>query len=289
MIPVMEVNTGDVELRKEKAESMFNDSLKDAKAVEEYSILHEELLEAENKQAWDLGARPDPTSGSYRIEEKAAAIVKAVRDYEREFVFGNLPSEAIPLKSTRDMGGQFLTNKKRINERSKLFEIANLVPKGGLLHLHFNSELFPDQLLEKARDMPTMYIRSIRPLRNEEDLRETEIVFNVMDPAKVVEGVDIFSEGYPGDAANWRFETMKFKVWMKWSDFQTSFEQQFGADHRNNHDDPVFHLPQGSRDDEARCCGASPAVKLTSAEVWLKSKMVLSEAEAYGPDQTVNG
>ncbi|KAH6641988.1 hypothetical protein C7974DRAFT_301599 [Boeremia exigua] len=288
MIPVMEVNSGDVESHKASARAEFDAALEDDESNKKYLTRHEELLDAEDKNAWDRSARPDPASESYQKEIKAAAIVQAVRNYEREFVFGNLPSEAIPGKNTLDMGGQFLTNKKRINERSKLFEIANLVPKGALLHLHFNSELHPEQLLYKARYMPTMYIRSIRPLLKEEDLQETEIVFNVMDPEQVQEGVDIFKPDYPGTATNWRQEEMKFKVWMKWSDFQTGFDEHFSEGHHDNHDEPVFHQPPEPEDD-ARCCGASPAVKLNRAEVWLKSKMVLSETEAYGPDQTVNG
>lgn len=288
MIPVMEVNSGHVESYKAKARIMFDEAVKDAESAEIYTTRHEELLEMEHKSAWDSGARPHASSPSFQKEQEAAAIVHAVRNYEREFVFGNLPSEAIPGKNTRDMGGQFLTNKERINKRSKLFEIANLVPKGALLHLHFNSELHPEQLLEKARDMPTMYIRSIRPLLTEEDLQETEIVFNVMDPELVESGVDIFDADYPGDATNWKTPEMKFKVWMKWKDFQDRFDERFSENHDDNHDDPVFHHPPEPEDD-ARCCGASPAVKLTRTEVWLKSKMVLSTAEAYSPDQTVNG
>ena len=292
-IPVMELNNGDVQSRKDKARAMFDEAVESADVLQKYDVLREELLDSEDGNAWDRGSRPDPKSDSFKEEEAkkeefAAAIVRAMRDYERAYVFGNLPSEAIPGKNTLDQGGQFLTNKERINKRSKLFEIANLVPKGALLHVHFNSELHPEQLLEKARDMETMYIRSIRPLLTEEDLKETEIVFNVMDPQQVEKGVDVFSSDYPGNATNWKTPEMKFKVWMKWIDFQKGFDERFAENHHDNHDDPVFHQPLEPEDD-ARCCGASPNVKLTRTEVWLKSKMVLSPLEAYGPDQTVNG
>jgi adenosine deaminase CECR1 len=287
-IPVMELNNGDVESRRVKARAIFDEAVESADGLENYAVLHQELLDSEDENAWERGSRPDPKSDSFQKEELAAAIVRAMRDYEREYVFGNLPSEAIPGKNTLDQGGQFLTNKERINKRSKLFEIANLVPKGALLHVHFNSELHPEQLLEKAREMPTMYIRSIRPLLTEDDLKETEIVFNVMDPQQVEKGVDVFSVDYPGNATNWKTPEMKFKVWMKWIDFQRGFDERFAENHHDNHDDPVFQQPPEPEDD-ARCCGASPNVKLNRTEVWLKSKMVLSPLEAYGPDQTVNG
>lgn len=287
-IPVMEADTGDLESRKAKIRNIFDEALEDTDGNNEYSAKHEKLLDAEDSNSWERGARPDPGSESYRKEERVAALLRAVRDYEREFVFGNLPSEAIPGKNTLDMGGQFLTNKERINTRSKLFEIANLVPKGALLHVHFNSELHPEQLLEKCRKMDTMYIRSIRPLLTEDDLKETEIVFNVMDPDQVKKGVNIFSADYPGNATNWKTPEMKFNVWMRWIDFQTGFDENFSKNHQDNRNDPAFQQPTEPEDD-ARCCGASPNVQLNRTEVWLKSKMVLSPEEAYGPDQTVNG
>lgn len=219
-------------------------------------------------------------------EKSAAIIVRAMREYEREVVFGNQASEAIPGKETRDMGGQFLTNKDRIDHRSQLFQVARKVPKGGLLHLHFNAELHPERLLVRARSIKSMYIRSIRPLLTQEDLDKTEMAFNVLDKNRVTKGVDIFSKKYIGNATNWKpTSPAKWDVWMPWEKFQEDFEKHFPGQYLNTRKQDI---PEG-----LTCCSpvAEPysEVELSPAEKWLKSKMVLSEEDAYGMTQTVNG
>lgn len=131
-----------------------------------------------------------------------------------------------------------------------------------------------------------MYIRSIRPLQTQEDLDLTETVFNVLDRDKVEKNVDLFSPGYPGNATNWRTEEYKWKVWMLWSDFQVKFNEKFGAKYTQQEETTSTKTPS--------CCAeeghAEPGHEsLRPAENWLKSKMVLSEKEAYNSTQTVNG
>lgn len=254
--------------------------LPDASAV--YSDKHSKLLNVEADHAWDGLAR----SSADEFELRAATIIHAMREFERRVIFGNLPSEAIPGPETLDMGGQFLTNKERIETKSKLFEVAQLVPKGALLHLHFNAELDPEQLLAQAREGEMknhMHIRSIRPLITEEDLAETEMVFNVLDPSKINQDVDIFSKEYPGKATNWKEEKMQASIWMKWTTFQKEFEERF----------PNKVKQQGTVASTQKpvrlCCGNPPLIELNPAEAWLKSKMILSSEEAYGQTQTVNG
>lgn len=271
------------DFEKAAAEAIFDAALGNVSDVNEYTSIHTEFLRAEEANAWDREARPKPTSRSKddQIEKRAANIIWAIREYERRVTFGNLPSEAIPGPDTRDMGGQFLTNKDRIDAESKLYEIAKMVPKGGLLHLHFNAELHPERLLEQARDMKNMYIRSIRPLLTQEDLDLTEIVFNVLDPDKVEPNVSIFSPDYPGDATNWKLEDWKWRVWMPWSDFRTEFDKRHSKKYKQQEDTIFVESPT--------CCAEPGQLSLHPAENWLKSKMVLSQEEAYGYTQTVNG
>jgi adenosine deaminase CECR1 len=276
------------DINKMEIRDVFDAKLGLTEGVDAYVKAHHQLLKEEEDDAWDRDVRPRATSRSkskFEMTEKTAAlIIHAVREYERRVTFGNLPSEAIPGPETLDMGGQFLTNKKRMETESKLFDIAKLVPKGALLHLHFNAELDPERLLEQARTMKDhMYIRSIQPLVTTEDLDKTEMVFNVLDPEEVDPEVDIFSPDYPGTATNWRQENMKAKIWMKWSDFQTRFTEKFPKQ-REQQRDPI--LPE----EPLRGCCADPGlIDLNAAENWLKSKMILSPDEAYGYNQTVNG
>jgi adenosine deaminase CECR1 len=283
-IPSMEPKIIDTEAEPVSARTFFETALGDLKAMNEYAAKHNQLIQRENETAWDRDARPKPTSRSQndKDEQEVANIIRALRDYERKVVFGNQASEAIPGKETLDMGGQFLTNKERINGQSELFKIAHRVPKGGLLHLHFNAELHPERLLQKARDMDRIYIRSFRPLLTEKDLDETEMVLSVLDPEKVVKGVNIFSKDYLGNATNWKSEEMKWRVWMPWEQFRGEFPTHFPQKYVQPRQDPTSLNPT--------CCGEPGAdIELSPAEYWLKSKMVLSETEAYAFDQTVNG
>lgn len=296
-VPAAEAEAGTMDTPSEDALAIFNAALGDDHELKNYNNAYDALLAVEAETAWDHDARPKPASRSRskkdreereadEIEREADAIIRAMREYERKNTFGNLPSEALPEPWTLDMGGQFLTNKDRIEKESILYQIAGRVPKGALLHLHFNAELYPEALLKEARSMPNMYIRSIKPLLTEEDLDTTEVVFNIMDEDKVEKGVDIFSPEYPGTATNWKLDDWKFKVWMKWSDFQKGFDEIFSNE---NHLPDELSLPNSSSEHEDHSCGMEKRVALNRTEKWLYKKMVLSEEEAYGPSQTVNG
>jgi adenosine deaminase CECR1 len=263
----------------------FNLVLKDAKASEEYGQYRRDLLKVEEENAWDREAKPksDSTSEQDRVEQRAALIVHEVREYERIVTFGNLASESLPDVEDQDMGGQYLTNKQRIDTESKLFEISKMVPKGALLHLHFNAELHPEVLLVRARTMKNMYIRSIQRIQDERQLATTELIFNVLDPDTVNPNVDIFSMDYPlittpGDLKK---EDFQKQIWMPWAKFQDEFEKRFPGQYRQQEPETFREGPHH--------CGDVVPLALRPAENWLRSKMVLSQEEAYRPDQTVNG
>ena len=174
------------------------------------------------------------------------------------------------------------------------------MPKGALLHLHFNAELHPERLLKKAESMKNMYVWSKRSLRSEEDLRETEMVFDVLPSS--VRSSNIFSRTYKGtdsegieswkaekeharsgdcSAANCRICKDGYKAYMKWSEFKKKFKKRFGDQYRQ---------PESERLATGNRFKSEPKiVELDPAEHWIKQKMVLSEFEAYDPSQTVNG
>ncbi|KAJ4356606.1 uncharacterized protein N0V89_004641 [Didymosphaeria variabile] len=244
------------------------------------------LVKKELEEAWDyLASTLDPPPK----QKVVADIIRLIREFERRYVFGNVPSEDIPAEGTLDMGGQFLTNKSRIEQHSILFQIAKKVPKGALLHLHFNAELNPERLLEQARTMgDNMYVWSIRPLLDEKDLRETEIVFKIVP--ETTRDSNIFDRQYAGKGKvkgadgsvkdNWRHPEYSDRVWMKWQTFRDAFKKQDFA--RQYKKDEKKRADDGIGEDSTK-------VTLDAAENWILSKMVLSETEAYDPSQTVNG
>jgi adenosine deaminase CECR1 len=165
-----------------------------------------------------------------------------------------------------------------VRRKSKLYKIAREVPKGTLLHLHFNAELDPEQLLEQARETENLYIRSTRPLLERADFQLTEMAFDVLDPNKVVPDVSLFSPDYPGTATNWKEVVWKWKVWMPWRQFREEFGKKFFMQHKNQ----VVRK-------ETQDCSEPGHTTPGLAEKWLKSKMVLSKKDVYGCSQTVNG
>lgn len=250
---MVDVSSNDVKL---DSDETFLSSLKDVgNAAQKYDIQKQELRQRELETSWDYPARLSASED----EKKAATIIWKIREDERDNLFGNRASEAIPGPETLDMGGQFLTNKTRIEECSRLFQIAKRQPKGCHLHLHFNAELTPNALMEKARQAPNMFIRSTEPLVDGEpgtgkspSYSTTELVFNVM--AEDTTAVNIFSPEYNG-----AFRPRGSTPWMRYRDFITEYEARHNKDGND------------------------------TAEKFILSKMVLVEEEVYGNSQTTNG
>ncbi|KAI7186072.1 hypothetical protein KC352_g22483, partial [Hortaea werneckii] len=220
----------------------------------EYQLHRQNLLIAERDQAWDSKAR----KAASEMEVRAAGTIFKIREHERRDLelYGNLPSESVPGQELRDMGGQFLPNKSRI-ERSLVFDISRHMPKGCHLHIHFNTELPPELLLPHARRLKdTMFVRTTRPLLAKEDFEKAEIVFNVMPKTSVT--ADIFSIEYNPD-----FKAENANPWMRWADFRLRFP----------HDLVYEERPEGFDD----------------AESWAREKMALTAERVYSDKQTTNG
>lgn len=250
---MVDVDAHDVELDPEEA---FNQSLRDVgNAAQEYEISKQELQQRELKISWDYPARLSATEK----ETRAGKIIWRIREHERDNLFGNKASELIPGPETLDMGGQFLTNKSRVEESSIIYKIAQRQPKGCHLHLHFNAELSPKKLIAKAESVSNMFIRSTEPLLYGESgsgkspsYATTELVFNVMD--EETPQADIFSPDYNG-----AFRPPGSRPWMLWRKFFKEYERRHTKDGKD------------------------------TAQEFVLSKMVLEEEDVYGNSQTTNG
>ena len=269
--PPPEANLGSKDL-----EAVFKHFLTNGDHSKDYARKRAELHKEEVINAWDSNA----STTASPTEKRAAVIVRELREFERRVGFGNNPSEAIPGPETLDMGGQFLTNKARIEKDSELFKISKDVPKGAILHLHFNAELNPERLLKEAQEMDNMYVWSIQPLQTKEDLDKTEMMFKVM--AATTKSNNIFSPEYQGRPGTWKPKEFEDKVWMRWKEFQIRFEELFGEDY-------VQSREEQEDNKRSRTCSEPTKVELNPAEYWIMQKMVLSPKEAYEPAQTVNG
>lgn len=219
-------------------------------SFERYKQFRQSLVDSE-KPWWDKSLT--------KREKTATEILQKLLEYERTYIFRNLPGEAVPGPDTLDMGGQFLTNKDCIETRSLLFLLAKQVPKGAILHMHGNTGSRPKDLLAKAKSKKNMYIRCNRALREKSDLEEAEVVFSILDHKKV--GCkSIFEEDYKPPPGGWA----EFEGWMPWREFRKVFGKTFS--------------PNDTK-------------KITRkiADRWVNSKLALCKDEVYGQDQTVNG
>ncbi|KAF2838162.1 adenosine deaminase [Patellaria atrata CBS 101060] len=183
---------------------------------EDYLTKKNSLIEEEELVEWDHDAKLKAT----KTEKDAARVVFLIREDEREGLFGNKASEAIPDPTTRDMGGQFLTNRDRI-EQSIVYQIAKEAPKGAHLHLHFNSEIPAPILLQRALGIDNMFIRSTKPLLELTDFDQTEIVFNVLPDDTPT--ANIFSPDYDPDV-----KKKEPGPWMKLHVFRANFPNPRG-------------------------------------------------------------
>ncbi len=194
-----------------KAGGDFETYLGDDSLQAAYQGTRQDILRQEAETAWCSLARDTASEA----EVLAAKIIWQIREHERNHLFGDKASEAIPGPDTRDMGGQFLTNLDRI-DRSRIFSIAQRMPKGCHLHVHFNAELPPRMLVERARSTDAMFVRSNRPLLHPPDFKEAEMVFNVLPVTN--DSANIFSSHYNPDV-----KAPGNNPWMKWNEFRSRF------------------------------------------------------------------
>ncbi|KAF2774235.1 Metallo-dependent hydrolase [Teratosphaeria nubilosa] len=237
-----------------KPSTVVGDSAAVESSVADYGKRRSELLNDEKAQRWDAKARAKASS----TELEAQCIVYKLRENERIDLnlFGDVPGEAIPLRSTRDMGGHFLINKPRI-DRSRVFDVVKAMPKGCHLHIHFNTELPPELLFFHARKLErTMYIRTTRPLLTDADYAGAEFMFDVFPEDK--SKADCFSESY-----NPSWKNTDNSPWMLWSDFRRRFPKHLQVEDRGE--------------------------GLDAAECWAQEKQVFTRERAYDEHQTVNG
>jgi hypothetical protein len=107
-------------------------------------------------------------------------------------------------------------------ERDGLYKKLEPMPKGGLLHTHYNMTFRGDLLIKHAKDVPCMYIQSDLPLTSTYNMQMCRIQFNPMSDdhfrtakqkKKLFDG-NLFSAQYGGVG-----------YWMRYSEFLKEFRQ----------------------------------------------------------------
>jgi adenosine deaminase CECR1 len=185
--------------------------------VEQYRHKRAKVIEDEQRLAFDWECRQNASAKEHR----ANGIIQKLKLHDNIQVYGNQPARNGygGQMHLRKCGDHFLSNVDLIEE-SEIFKIAQKMPKGGHLHIHFNTNLKPCVLLDIAKDMPRMFISSDIQLSKEADFISYErckIQFHILNEEKEREK--------PGNL----FNDYKERQTMKFSSFIEKFPE-----HRQN-------------------------------------------------------
>ena len=176
----------------------------------EYERARNRLLLHEAAQRMDVEARKDQRgehrrAGTSKRELKAADILRQVLEHDQAHIYG--PSRHSN-GTQRYAGGPFLENLDLINQ-TRAFQIARRMPKAALLHAHYNAILPARFLIEQARDIKHMWIRSTLPLISDANMLNTEIQVLVQPRPSADERGDLFDPNYQ------RFHWMRYMRFLR--------------------------------------------------------------------------
>ncbi|EKM82478.1 hypothetical protein AGABI1DRAFT_68123, partial [Agaricus bisporus var. burnettii JB137-S8] len=124
-------------------------------SIKEYMKQRNELIHEDRKLRRDYyTTRPRST-----LENEAEKIIYQLRREEAESIWQeDHPDVLHPFP-----GMEFLTGKKII-EQTQIFKVLQKMPKGALLHSHFDATVDTSFLLKIALKEPAMHVRVIQPL-----------------------------------------------------------------------------------------------------------------------------
>lgn len=223
--------------------------------AEEYNAALKSLQIAEQSTAFDHEAYAQASP----IEHLAMNIVRMIRASEQK---GIGSTKDVSSQPERMSSRHFLGNIDQINQ-SELLKIARRLPKGAHLHVHFNSCLPASFLIQQARNIDAMYIRSTEPLTTPRNWTNSRISFMVMTRHEATHEKGVNGLEYEVPLADLFAVDYLPNRWMPYKDFQMKFKY-YDDDH---------NLLKGT----------------IGAETWLERKMIISEEEAHGTQQTGTG
>jgi len=111
-------------------------------------------------------------------EELADKILQILKHNDELSIYDSAPSRDGSGGQThpRFSGDHFLSNRDLI-EKTSVFKLATRMPKGSHLHIHFNTNLPANFLLDVAKTMPRMFIKMDRALLLDADYDNCRIQF----------------------------------------------------------------------------------------------------------------
>jgi adenosine deaminase CECR1 len=227
-------------------------------SVDAYDKARRELQEAEKNLAFDA----EVITTASDIENQAAEMVQKIKLYDQSNTYGPHFDAQGHTVSKRRVGHHFLGSVDLIN-RSWLMSVAKRMPKGAHLHVHFNSCLPAEFLIQHARDIDAMYIRSTLPLTTQANITHSRISFMVLTSHEATHIQDTHDTEKHVSLGNIFHGDYVSNSWMPYKQFQNEFKL---IDEKNQ----ILSKTEG-------------------AESWLATKLQISEEEAHNSYQTCRG
>jgi len=245
-----------------------------------YNEARKQLVARERTLAFDAvcQARADAD------EQRASEIIEAVKQHDIRNVYQPKPPRQGfgGQKHPRFAGDHFLSNVGLIN-RTKLFQIARIMPKGAHLHIHFNANLLPHVLIDIAKSMDRMFISSDVPLVAKHDWDGFDLCrlqFHLLSEQRLRQEFggerDLFDHA---DMPGAKFPNIKgAKHKGRWAMSLGKFCSKFPSEFLQRENNPLV---------KAFNSGLLPRTSLFDR--WLEGKIVFREEEAHDLLQTADG
>ncbi|PKS11466.1 hypothetical protein jhhlp_003230 [Lomentospora prolificans] len=163
--------------------------------VEDYFSRRDEVENRQRAMGFDHAC----TIKASRKEQTANAIIQKLKQLDKQRVYDTAEPRVgfAGQRHPRLVGDHFLSNVELI-DRTDLLRVAQRMPKGAHLHIHFNACLLPDVLLGIAKTMNRMFITCDRPLLPDHDYlsyQACEIQFCLIPPERERPG-NLFTTTY---------------------------------------------------------------------------------------------
>ncbi|KAL9078262.1 MAG: hypothetical protein Q9157_002808 [Trypethelium eluteriae] len=131
------------------------------------------------------------------MASEACAIVSQIRFEEQQTVWTSDFEDELARTDVDYYPGMMFTHAKERMEKTKLWKIVEKMPKGALLHCHYEATVDTDWLIDQAMETPGLHIESAAPLVPE-NLSSTTFVFSYANSSQE-SATSIWSDSYIPD------------------------------------------------------------------------------------------
>ena len=128
---------------------------------------------------------------------EASAIVSQIRFEEQQTIWTSEFEDELAHSDVDYYPGMMFTHAKGRMEKTRLWEIIKKMPKGALLHCHYEAMVDTDWLIDQVLETPGLYIEAAAPLTSE-NLSTTTFMFSYAESSET-SVLPIWSRSYEAD------------------------------------------------------------------------------------------